>query len=302
MSDGKNFVKLRAVDQTPEERLSVLEEKIPVLITRIQSYDKILDDSYLLKAKQESLEKEIFSISDKISKIIKKIDGIKLDAEDRVSVAYQRINEAQNNILTLYANYQNLYSKTEKENESQCNQINLSKELSKKLHENSLSKADFNEKILQIESIITSLQKESDENECKINSQKELNFSFINKIEVLDKKNCELDNKLSKSSQEIECLSKKIKDLEENILSKIREKFNDIQALMESQFESMCTNLIPPGTSLKEVKSDFDQKLESFRLDLSNSYLAVKVNERQAVILEKKLENIYLLLKKHELS
>jgi len=146
------------------------------------------------------------------------------------------------------------------------------------------------------------LQKESDENECKINSQKELNFSFINKIEVLDKKNCELDNKLSKSSQEIECLSKKIKDLEENILSKIREKFNDIQALMESQFESMCTNLIPPGTSLKEVKSDFDQKLESFRLDLSNSHLAVKVNERQAVILEKKLENIYLLLKKHELS
>ncbi len=57
-----------------------------------------------------------------------------------------------------------------------------------------------------------------------------------------------------------------------------------------------------PKIAIDEIKADLEKAMQSMVLDVSNAKTKSDVNEMQMKIFEKKLDNIYLLLKKNELT
>ncbi len=110
----------------------------------------------------------------------------------------------------------------------------------------------------------------------------------------------------------ISMLNEKISRLEETIQQVRREKEalrKDFKDQLQHQFSHFCdllkslkTEILNAPSEIPAMKKLFDQKLEIVELNGQNAVLRSSNNERQLQLIEKKIENIYQLLKRIEIT
>jgi hypothetical protein len=297
MSDGRSFSKPQEL--STEDRLAELERKIPVFLDRIKSYDTLFEMNEKYKARIEFL-------SSQNDQLLKKIDVLKEQQQQQTNDLTAKHNSACQVIDTL-------------------------------LQSDSHSKNELNEKIrtLQenqvihmrhIDSLKKSLYETTDKMTTKqdLEDVKKLN---VTSSELLKNRMDAWSKSLVHTIDEVEGCKSTINDItihHADSFSRVRESFknlndnisNDrviVKKLDENTLPMVkreiflaieqVKKLIPEmPTNIDSIRKDIQDQMHRIELDGKNSLLRSVNNEKLVEIMKKQIENIYLLLKKHELS
>ena len=297
MSSGKSF--LNKEELPFEERLGELERKMPTLNDKIQSYDTLFDMNEKNKKSMDFLSNQIVSLEKKLE--------------------YQKKEQQQqlNDVMDVCSRLSN----TVESSSSKCSQYKSeSDEKHKALNDTQMMHIRYLDFVKKFMEDITS----------KMTSKQDLDeFKKLNNESIESIKN-RIDS-FSATNQNIrqshQTLLEKFSDIEIFVKNEIFslngyvKQIKDIQSLDRSTIESVNENQIPSlrnemSTVLDQVKKlipdvllhvdsikqDIQDKMYHVELDGKNSILRTTNNERSVEMMKKQIENIYLLLKKQELS
>lgn len=299
MSDGKKFLGTSPEDKSPEDRLASLEAKIPILIERIQAYDKIIDDSRALNKRVDSLERAISEIKSVVNTVIPSVDALKCRHIDDSKLSSAAIEELKKSVSILSRMSLSLSDQIEKD--AQDKQLGLSK-LSADvafLSTKAVLKEDFSSNISPLKQDVTNLFADSTEKWGQIVALKEVCRKHEGVHREVQSSVAKVDGKISSINADFSVFPKELKDLDARLTYDINQRFMVFFEKTNTRLDALSVQLIPQGVSLKEVKASFEGKLEGFKLDVTNSLLKAGNNTQQIVLLEKKLENLRLLMNKY---
>lgn len=299
MSDGKRFSKVEIKDLSPEERLASLEARLPVLIERIQAYDKVVDDYKELKSKALDIEAVCQDIKNSIlwmTKAIYKVEEKNQDLSKNLSLSFESLQQKIAAISLKESSYEDRINRDLQDKEA--NILSLKKELGN-LNSTVMHREDF---LAFINAVKADINHSRDEEKATAQRIKDI----YEKIKDIDSNRSfivhsikEIDSKVASINTDFSAFPKELKDLETNVSFDVNKRFMVLYDKMNSRLDSMSVKLIPQGVSLAEIKQDFLGKLDSFKLDVSNAILKGSNNTQQISILEKRLENVQLLIKKY---
>jgi len=166
----------------------------------------------------------------------------------------------------------------------------------------SLNKHDFdrhvkaqNDRFSELQAIfedakkqISRLQSEKDQVEGVVSSHKNLHKAHEEKLSCLE----------SSLAKQNSIQSAKISEVQQLVENKVQGCFQKTQKIIEETKAEM----IGSPSSLEGAKKELLEKFESVALDASNALLRAKNSDQKISLMDRKIENIQLLLKKHELK
>jgi len=299
MSGGRKFLTVEEGEKTPEEKLTNLEAKLPVLIERIQSYDGIVDTF-------ESLEKTIgafeLSLSD-INRIVSNISNcitmlIKKDEEISGNVARNAsdIEKKTSVIVSQQVLLSNLLDSDIQEKQlgmsNLCNQIKF-------VSLSSVAKEEFNKAINSLRMDVDLLKEELSLHRKQIKDLNDTIKAHSDAHKTLQHDISLVDAKVTAIDADFSAFPKELNSLDARIMSDMNKRFLDFFNHINSRLDQMSVKLIPQGVSLAEIKSSLDSKIETFKIDVSNCLLKSGNNSQQINLLDKKLEHLRLLMNKY---
>jgi predicted nucleic acid-binding Zn-ribbon protein len=297
MSGGRKFGS--SVEQSAEERLDEIERKYGVIQQRIQAYDQVLHDFESLKKEHQDLrmyckhlegitEKESQNLLGMISKNSNSIVDIKniQDSDRKFSNdTYEKLLSSHRKNVEksddLDARFLRLF---ELLNEHIKNQENINSVTSSKVY-------NFNKYKDLIE-----------KNSKRIDDVLDAHSDLVNEIKKI--RTC-----CSDYSQKSESLIKKIPEFSDwaatiywKTEKDLENASNSLNKKIETGISNVRAELKEDPLTVESVKKEFKKTLESLELDSKNAYLKSSNAAQQIQILEKKIENVNLILKKNELS
>lgn len=298
MNQGQPFFEEQ---KSPNERLLVLEQKIPVLIQKIQSYDKVLEDFKELNLKLDSLNNGFNKSASNIENLEQKVESnlsfSKQNNREFLDHKASSIENNKNNLNQLdflkssLENMSSYFSKIFNDNKSDVLKLQNSSASKSELldHENKNHEKlnDLKNNLSNLQSSVSEISK--DHPLLKASSQDaSSNLMYLHSaLKDLQDKN-KTDYSLKDLRSE---LSNLVKNTSDSLNSNFDQKLNEVKALVDNSPDM-----------LDKVKRDILQKLDAVSLDGSNASIKASNCSQQILMIEKKIENIYLLLKKFELN
>lgn len=282
-------------DKQIEERFYNLGQRIAKFDDRVLELHNEYESMHEFQGKQlesyKDLDKSIEYINSHIDGIILRIEGLKsqLDGSNKdIKDSKEFIDRNSNKLEKLDLKH------GEHANTLQDMQMLLdsfAKDMSAKsnaLNDLNLELSNYKEKVVNCERILKSVVENQKHFQDDINNFKsnimDVSASHANSIEQQNKKIEEHANKIDLSKNDIQ---KEKQDML-NSFTHARKYFDTLEGSHEDL--------------LNDFMKKFDEKLESIKLDISNSVIRSTNVERHNQILDKKIEKINLLLKQHELN
>lgn len=298
MSDGKRYA-LQFVNQSADEIIAEIQRKFDVIIGRLQAYDHLIQS-------HEQLQKSVTSIEQKVE-------------------AFPEKFEKQGGVISV------VLSTMLKENQQVNDRLkdiqSSSTALSQDLENNG---KDFEAKLSYVHSRITDVRSTANKNESAIDRLFEKIEDNKTKQEEFNRSIKESDNKLDKHELVHQQLSNKIGSTEDKMralldqfnnkfssLLELESKFKESQREIESKILRLNVNvrdemqrlsLSLEGRhkenldSLEAHKAECKKTISDNFIDINNTKIRFENINKQLILLEKKIENINLLLKKYELD
>lgn len=302
MSTCKKFVKDSIDGLTPEERLALLEEKLPILIERIQAYDKVVDENSILNKKLATLQSVVDHLASRSVSLQKDIELHGVSRQNDTHTLFARIEESNRKILSIaqeLSSYEE--SSTSNDQAVSAHFVIVNDEMTQ-LASELVSKNDFKAFTLPLINDLNAIREQ-------------INRMATWKVED-DKNILELQKTVSSQGASLKLLfdmvggintdfsqfPKSIKELDDKVTSMLNQRLMNFNDRLNSRLEEVSNRLVPQGASIQDVKELLTAQLNSFKLDISNSILKTSNNTQQLNLVDKKIENIYLLLKKYDLN
>lgn len=298
MSDGKRYA-LQFVNQSADEIIAEVQRKYSIIIERLQAYDHLIQSHDQLQKSVSCVERKVDAFSEQVeiqrnvynhasaslhqnirelhdrlkdlqSFLLAPIQELQDNAKDldlKLAYVHQRITDnyatTNNNLNSIVE----LNDKSEKQQISQLNTFQYIKELKEKLNAHDVIHEQISQKVASSE----------------------------------DKARGLLDGFHSKFSSLLD-LESKFKDFQREIESKmlrlnvaVREEVQKLSLSLEGRHKENLESLAVNQAECKKTIND------NF-IDIKNSQIKLDIINKQIVLLEKKIENVNLLLKKHELD
>lgn len=82
----------------------------------------------------------------------------------------------------------------------------------------------------------------------------------------------------------------------------IDEQVTNLSRLCDSKVKASKEEILSIPSEIPELKRSFQEKFDLMEMDLENGRIRASNNEKQLIVIEKKIEQIYLLIKKLELK
>lgn len=290
-------------ERAVNERLNTLEHSLPILIKKIQDYDKFLSEITNVKTEIENLklsnlitkenlaDHKTFSNNthlyvQKLNSVIDKNENIHIE---KTSSILKQLNDINNCFIELNLSIEKLQSNVFKNEQSL-------KDVQKNIDENLAILKEKNDNLL---SVVKQISNDGYQQKCLQQTQYE-----------------EYKKKYTKHEYDISLLSEAIKNVEDKQKSSValinaipeangdfvKRKIDDLSKDIDKKLSNFKLEIQEFPKSAESIKKDISTQLESVGLDSRNAFLKMSNSAQQIVILEKKIENIYLLLKKHELN
>lgn len=297
MSGGRKFSS--EVILSAEERLDEIERKYSVIQERIQAYDHVLSEFEVLK-------KDFKSLRD----YVKSLENLKAKESENIFAKTLKLTNQVDELSKAHANTNNIVSQFGNNHLLQINKanqdINQYKIDLKNLYEESKEQIKRFDVLSKAVSLLNS--------SLKNNANKIEDFS--QSIEGLSKNHVSLKKEISQVSaaniafsHQSEYLINKIPDFKDwaaQVLVKSDTNLNNVKLALDQKIsqgiENVRAELKEDPLTVESVKKEFKKDLESLTLDAKNAYLKAGNAAQQIQLLEKKLENVNLILKKNELS
>jgi hypothetical protein len=297
MSDGKTFNSSK--DLSNEDRLTELERKIPIYMERLQQYDGLFD-------KIKDLQALITLWGLNHDQLVRKTDELKKEQQQQNNILTAR---QDGHVLTL----NNIMTNFEKHKSELNDQLRLLTE-TQSLH---MRHIDSVKKCMAESSIKTISKDELDQFKDSVNSlhsaMAERIRNVVDRVVTLNDNSDSLSNTIHYNNNHIlneissirnstnelrENMSIdrfKIRDLDEKTLPVVKK---EISSSIDALKKELSQNVVNPNI----IKDELQKKLDLVEMDGKNALLRSVNSEKQVEMMKKQIENIYLLLKKHELS
>lgn len=297
MSDGKKFGAKSLA--SAEQRLEDVEKNFDVIRERIQAYDAVLSEFQALKAELKSNRKAV---------------------ESFISSAGSVLDELRSKIDTYSAQFQILHSKVD----SNAKSLDDHKSYVAKFVSNTNKiVSDFNEVVSQIKNKMESLYEESK----KIHDSIELQRSAISTLSSSqDSYKKSIDNlltdhikfkdateasqaaaakdqaKLAKAIASLPSLQEWANNLYGRVQQDAAYREKQATAYVDKKITELSKDFDSNPLSAQSIRNDLFNEIQALALDGKNAYLKSNNCATQLALLEKKLENLNLLIKKYELN
>jgi hypothetical protein len=302
MSESKSFAPTPDENKTPEERLAELERIWPLIQQKLAVYDRAVADVKQLY----SLPNSLMDVKMDLDKSIKETAKVKEELKGLLGNGLQAIENVLNPLTQQIDTVGSMHSELKKNVENQLAQTNQNVENAKSRISQVLSEAakgseiqllrDYLEsKISQVSKDISALNVKHVATEDKTTSLQDGFMGLADQLEDV--------NTVVKKSDDVRTeFMKQITKMSGIFENRWNEFSTFFQKYTDEKIESLKNDLQGSSASLGALRSEIIKKLESITLDSSNAFLKANNNAQQVAILEKKIENIFLLLKKFELS
>jgi chromosome segregation ATPase len=302
MSGGQSFAPIDSNQLTPEERLSALEQRLPVLIERLQRYDKLLDESEQLRQRCESLESSIGKLAN-LNESNQKAIADNFQRHEKRHAELDSTVRSQG--YQIYA-HDKQFSDIKLDQNTYLDVINDLRLDGKVRHENLLAltapKEDFDHLCVTV-----SAHADSFVNSLKDQRRKHEELSFQVKVNNEDIKKFEervevLVDSIKEHCQMMDTQLRAANEGQVKVGQIIQDKLDAADARLNKNVKDYISGFFNTLETPEKIRDELSHQLQQVSLDGSNAVLRATNCEKHMTILERKIENIYLLLKKHELS
>lgn len=286
-----------SVEKPIEERVAHIESTLPrfarlneqqALSDKIESFlSSVSSMSSSQKDLKDRLEALVFSYNDSIKLFAeehKNFFGFINDAKSKLESLSGSSDSVKKDIQSLFAHKPELESKIEAVHDSIQDHP-------------AFAKADENIAILAAQQMLHKSSCDLVKN--SLDAVKSSQSSALKDLDAL-KRICDgNDLDLNAISQEIQKLKLYIHESFQAVHSGHLESMNALRSEMNSKIDSIPQ---PEKISLDGIKADFSKQIEPAAFDAKNANLRSSNNESKVIILEKKVEQLYLLISKYELN
>lgn len=287
--------------QSPyDTRLHNLETIWPVIVKKLQDYDKVMRNCESVKSELEALkaslsqnENSLTNHSDLISKLTNKSEIKFKEISNKISEIAPRLDQHGKNHLEIKSHIQAV-------DVSLTNMIvNSHKDISDSLSKYAtVNQVDDLKKY--VETQIATIYKSTSVTATNV-------LEIIKKVNAISDKNLEHASDIYSHNSKTQEMNQKISSLYQlydNFKAANSDKISSSAAakMIESkmtEFKNLLDSLPNPAVSIKD---ELLGKLNIVALDGNNSLLKSSNNAQKIAIMEKKIENLYLLVNKLELN
>lgn len=299
MSDCRKFGQVSEEEKSPEDRLLLLEKVWPTVVEKIQSYDCVLSGFSQLKDRIDLIYQELNAIYSKNKNSSEYLDAWKKSHEQKNIEVLSFISECKKNIDNLNCLSTDVNEKINSLSTKTSSNIDDLSNKHKDIESKVCLKSEVNAFKLYIDSKFDSLM-----DLVTINRNLSIDTCKVNADKIMSQD--EIILKLSNEVLEIDAHLSRIDILEKSITA-ILLSLNDIKSSQKAQIDLLVDQKIEEFKSKNDqlpdvLRNEFMKKLEGVALDGSNAVLKANNSSQQIFILEKKIENIYLQIKKLELA
>lgn len=287
---------------SPEERLVEMERKYSVIIDRIQAYDKVLLEFGDIKGK-------ISSLSSGFETAKESMGSLASSCSSTYNLALKSSVDSKTDIRSLDIKLDSLAPEFDKLRED--DQVNFGR-LKKWL-------AEVDEKHTEAQSSFVHPEELTELNaslQNSIRSSLQQIESLTDKIRYLSSIQSSIEEKHSELREDHNLLSSMVQEVKKSATDQSKESDYGMRSLRSFVEESVMKvkdqvvnymndtkiEMIGSPASMESVRKEILNKLNMTMLDGSNAVLKSSNNEQQIKILEKKLENLSMLMKKNEFS
>ncbi len=297
MSDGKKFAPKALA--SAEERLADVEQKFTVIQQRIQSYDAVLEEFRALKAELKGNKKTVEAFVSGNSSIF---DELRLKV-DTYAAQFQILHaKADSNAKSLdeHKNFFNKFTATHNKIFQDFNEAvsKIKESVSKVLEENVEFKKSQNEIIIALNNLDKPIRT------AKIQIDK-LTDSHIKFKDVAEESQASQAKEIVKLKQSIAALPS-LQEWANTLYGRIQQdaayREKQATAYVDTKVSQLAKDFDANPLSAEGVKTALFNEIQSLALDGKNAYLKSNNCATQISLLEKKLENLNLLIKKYELN
>jgi hypothetical protein len=298
MSDGKKFIKTNA-GLTPEQRLEVVENNFSVILQKIQAYDQVLAEfaniNSDLNVNKQSIER--------LEALLNHKQNLNKESIDAINA---KINELKKNqeLLTPILNDHSVLIQTTKENSDYLYEMINKKSQSNEQEIVSLKAQDVmislsSDKLSQELSI---LRKSTSTAIACVASLDNDHKSFKNNAqEIISSLQSKIESLLS-SFQELPQFNEWATKIYIKVCNEIAEKQKDFYYQLDKKCQELKNQLATDSYTAESIKKILKDEMEELSMDGKNAYIKASNASQQLQLLDKKVENINLILKKYELS
>jgi chromosome segregation ATPase len=300
MSDGRKFGVQE--DLSAEQRINELDRKFEVIRGRVYQYDSVLSEFHSLETK---------------------LDKVFDNHDDILAQFVNFANNLQKEVNTIRSSHESLMNKIvvlQQDKTSQNEIIQANKEFSMRLTD--VLKQDIKDVASKNDNAVSMLATSKDLNEFKA-SQAARHQASGNQIAALEHKfnallqsladfqselgeiklsnisiKKDIDDLQDQSSVVFRSVDKHLKTIKEELMKMLLKNRQDTIDLMERIREEVLGS----PTAIGKIRDEIMNRLEGASLDSSNAVLKTANCETHLNLIEKKIESIFALLKKKELS
>lgn len=300
MSGGDKFNK--KIEISDSERLQELERKIPIFLERMQAYDQVLTDFKELKIKFNEQSNLLNSLCSDFSQHVlefqeykkysmishsNSLEGVKVSQSlsETISVVNSRVKSCNKNIQ-------------DTQNQLDDHKKTISQKIDEKPSHYDLSnKADV-ESIELLKKCIIEWKKDIYK---RLESSK-LNDEQLDLIGKLPQEIKRLDHNHDCSFEFINTVKEELDEKDKQYSISLQNHYRNITQDFTNQLDKFKDDILSIPNPTNTIKEELSHRLDVACLDASNANLKSSNSVQQITILEKKLENVLLLIKKHELN
>jgi len=297
MSDGKKFAPKSLA--SAEDRLADVEQKFSVIQQRIQAYDAVLDEFKALRSELKSNKKTI---------------------ENFVAASASVFDDLSMKVNTYGAQFQILHSKAESNAKAlEDHKSYVAKFVS---HSNKIV-SDFNEVVSKIkESLALSFDHKNQitnsfaEFQSSLATIKSSYASTTKSLEKLTEDHIKFKDamqdahaaliqevgKIIKTIAALPSLQEWANTLYGRVQQDLVYREKQATAYVDKKITELAKDFEANPLSAQGVRNELFNEIQALALDGKNAYLKSNNCATQLALLEKKLENLNLLIKKHELN
>lgn len=300
MSDARSFAKDE--EKSFEDRLSSLEKNIPFFQLRIQSYDKVLDEHKELKNLIEEGREFYRGLTLVASKQSNKIDDVSKESSSKVAAVSDQLNNHVNALSDLKSQIKNISSDSKVAVESLRNDFESHRKNQPVVLNQYCTRDELSKTTHSILNNFSSLTDRVNMSDVKRNMLAQDVLDFNEKLKkALDDQSYVLDRFLDLFDQ-FHSFKKDIDDKLNNQNDYIKSQAQNIVSNLIKQMEVLRYDVMSSPSTLDSIKKELLQKVDAISLDSQNACLRSGNTDKQLQLQERKIENIYLLLKKNELT
>ena len=300
MSDGKVLPEKEAgttfeVLVEVDRKYKVVSKRLDVIEKNLESIQSVLSALPALKSAQDELSDKISAVHSSVKSSISDVKSQRMqdlnNAEERssqIDALVRGVKSLKQGVEEQFAASSDSVQKIVQQHSDLKASTLPSSEFTSHIKSQSDRFNEIHSSLSDIRREISKVRAEKDQLESVINSQKNGQKIHESKLGSLE----------SSLSQQTSSLSSKIADVHQVVENKVQ---NVIQKMQQS-VDSAKTELLGSPSSLQGAKNELMQKMEAVELDAANALLRSKNSEQKCSVLDRKIDNIYLLLKKHELK